>query len=151
MFLIVLNHLPITYFKILASIYKFKNFWSEQVSLFFLECILISGMADKKKYCQSVQFWRRYHVIDREMTRSSEINLESIIHFNSLNTKVAIIQTSHWICSANQLTGFYMITTLAFNWVNVILVYSQLLPRKIRPFPYSRNGTSVDVFYAGCH
>ena len=36
--------------------------------------------------------------------------------FNSLNAKVAIICSSFAIiCSANQLTGFYMMTTLAFN------------------------------------
>ena len=33
-----------------------------------------------------------------------------ISHINSLNVKVTII-----ICSANQLTGFYMMATLVFN------------------------------------
>ena len=36
-------------------------------------------------------------------------------NMNSLNAKVAIIEISQLICSANQLTGFYMMATLASN------------------------------------
>ena len=40
------------------------------------------------------------------------------LKFNLLNAKVAIIETSQLIYRANQLTGFYMIATLAFNELN---------------------------------
>ena len=36
-------------------------------------------------------------------------------YVNSLKTKVTIVETSQLICSANQLTGFYIMATLAFN------------------------------------
>ena len=39
----------------------------------------------------------------------------SISCLNSLNAKVAIIRISQLIHSANQLTDFYIMTTLGFN------------------------------------
>ena len=39
--------------------------------------------------------------------------------FNPLNASVALIETSQLICTANQLTGFYMRATLPFNGFNL--------------------------------
>ena len=39
-----------------------------------------------------------------------------------LNASVALIETSQLICTANQLTGFYMMANLALNVLSVLLV-----------------------------
>ena len=39
--------------------------------------------------------------------------------FNPLNASVALIETSQLICTANQLTGFYIRATLPFNGFNL--------------------------------
>ena len=53
-----------------------------------------------------------------------DLNLhhENCLLFNPLNTSVCPhIETSQLICRANQLTGFYMRATLAFNGLTYYL------------------------------
>ena len=42
-------------------------------------------------------------------------DVAEILLYNSFNAKAAIMETSQLICFENQLTGFYMMPTLAFN------------------------------------
>ena len=45
------------------------------------------------------------------------------------------IETSQLICRANQLTGFYMMTTLAFNELSWLYL-NPSLPAEIAPLPH---------------
>ena len=49
------------------------------------------------------------------------LDIEEIIKaaISSLNAKAVIIETSQLICRATQLTGFYMMATLAFNELTI--------------------------------
>ena len=61
-------------------------------------------------------------------------------YINSLNTKVAIVETSQLICSANQLTGFYIMATLAFNELMLNWYIGNVKPRL---GPNSRHSTAL--------
>ena len=61
-------------------------------------------------------------------------------YINSLNTKVAIVETSQLICSANQLTGFYIMATLAFNELMLNWYIGNV---KTRLGPNSRHSTAL--------
>ena len=50
-----------------------------------------------------------------EMAVTGMKSVAKIYQLNSLNSKAAIIESSQLICSANQLSGFYMMTNLVFN------------------------------------
>ena len=56
-------------------------------------------------------------IVGREVIKVGFVNLcTSFCSFNSLSVSLSLIlKTSQLICSANQLTGFYMRTILAFN------------------------------------
>ena len=47
-----------------------------------------------------------------------------VITFNPLRACVTLIETSQLICTANQLTGFYMRAALALNGLNKLIVFS---------------------------
>ena len=59
----------------------------------------------------------------------SNKRVNKIIRINSLNAKVAI-ETSHLVCRANQLTGFYMMATLAFNVLMLITLVVKVVSCK---------------------
>ena len=57
------------------------------------------------------------------LNQSNDLHCKSIglELVNSLNARVVIIETSQLVCSASQLTGFYMMVTLAFNELMISL------------------------------
>ena len=51
------------------------------------------------------------------------------------------IETNQLICSANQLTGFYMMETLAFNELMIILFHQRfMLPLSTEPEMFCKKG-----------
>ena len=53
------------------------------------------------------------------------------------------IETSQLICSANQLIGFYMMATLAFNDLNIIHIVNEKVPT------VEKNLLQLVLFYLG--
>ena len=70
--------------------------------------------------------------------------------FNPLNASVALIVTSQLICTADQLTGFYITATLAFN--RLIFEFQLIIPldtgRKLNVHKVFRKlrGHSLNLF-----
>ena len=55
------------------------------------------------------------------------VNFDRILDYNLFQPSVAIqVKTSHLICSANQMTGFYVKCNIGLKWVNLTTLFITL-------------------------
>ena len=105
----------------------------------------------KQPFTKPIYLHRYYHFNPEKLTYCQ--NAKSLQRFSEMSYFIKHqschhIETSQLICSVNQLTGFYMIATLAFNELSTVLTvvaYYKCVTEWITDYLTSANTRGISV------